>query len=37
MKRVVIALLALALLAACAGRRDDGMRDIWRGVEHVLD
>lgn len=32
---MISALLALAVLTACVGRRDDGMGDIWRGVRQV--
>ena len=35
MTRLLAVLLALAVLTACASRRDDGMADIWRGVRQV--
>lgn len=35
MTRILAGLLALVLLSACTGSRDDGMGDIWRGVRQV--
>lgn len=37
MRLTVAALAILALLAAgCSTRRDDGLGDLWKGVQHVL-